>query len=96
MLMMLSKPRSVFPINCNKETRPPVEGRAELQLESGVTTTSLQPCNNEVRSTVKGSSNMENIPELLVVALDITFPFAHFSCTSASTKRTGKFYRRCD
>lgn len=79
----LKRPRTVFPINCSGACRNPVDGRLELQLESGEATTTLQEDRILVRRKLRGFSTMLNPPNPFVMADAITLP-PHVTWTRAS------------
>lgn len=77
-------PRRVFPMTVNGEIKSPADGRLPLQVASGVLRTKQQSFSSE-ESTCTGSSTIENDPDSLVTAVEITFP-PHCNCTFASEK----------
>lgn len=78
---------------CSKsETKEPKDGKLELQVDSGVLTTSLQLVSKEERRNCSGSKSMEKSPAELVVAVEITFPAPHCNCTTASAKNIQRVY----
>ena len=77
----------MLPTSFKGESIIPVEGKPELQVESGVFTTRLQLVSSEERRNCNGSNNIENCPAELVVALEITFPAPHSNCIAASANQ---------
>lgn len=75
----LTMPITMLPILCNRETRPPMAGREESQVESGVGTTNWHSFRTNDRTYWRGLNIIENAPLPFVVALATMFPAAHLN-----------------
>lgn len=78
-------PRRVFPMMAKGEIKSPADGRLLLQVASGVLMTKQQSLSSEESTICTGSSTIENDPDALVTAVEITFP-PHCNSTFAFGK----------
>lgn len=78
-------PRRVFPTVVKGENKSPADGGLLLRVASGVFRTKQQSLSSEETTICTGSSTIENDPDSLVTAVELTFP-PHCNCTFASEK----------